>query len=36
VAWLMLRRNFSAVDYPITGEEYEQLQKRVEEYEAGG
>jgi len=34
VTWLMLRRNFSAVDYPITGLEHGQLQKRAEEYEA--
>lgn len=34
VTWLMLRRNFSAVDYPITGPEHGQLQKHAEEYEA--
>ena len=35
-AWLMLRRNFSANECPITGPEYKLLQKRVAEYEAGG
>jgi len=35
-AWLMLRRNFPGGEDPITGEEHEQLQRRVEEYEAGG
>jgi len=34
-AWLMLRRNFPGGEYPITGAEHEQLQKRVEEYGAG-
>ena len=33
-AWLMLRRNFSANEYPISGQEYAQLEKHVEEYEA--
>jgi len=32
-AWLMLRRNFPANEYPVTGPEHAQLQKRVEEYE---
>jgi len=34
IAWLMLRRNFSANEYPITGAEHAQLEKRVEEYES--
>jgi len=33
VAWLMLRRNFPANEYPITGPEHEQLQRRVDEYD---
>ena len=35
VTWLMLRRNFSANEYPITGAEHAMLQGRVKEYEAG-
>jgi len=35
-AWLMLRRNFSANEYPITGPEHAQLEKRAAEYEQAG
>ena len=35
-AWLMLRRNFSANEYPITAQEHAQLKQRVEDYEAAG
>jgi len=35
-AWLMLRRNFSASEYPITGPEHAQLEKRVKEYDSMG
>jgi len=35
-AWLMLRRSFPGGEYPITEAEHEQLQRRVEEYEARG
>ena len=35
-AWLMLRRNFSANEYAISGAEHAQLAKRVEEFEEAG
>jgi len=36
VAWLMLRRNFPANEYAITGPEHAQLQERVKEYDSMG
>lgn len=34
ITWIMLRKNFSANQYPITGPEHTQLLARVKEYEA--
>ena len=33
VAWLMLRRNFPAGEFAVSGEEHDKLRRRVQEYE---